>query len=84
MRIQVRVDTQNHFVLFHAYIRRSGRIANPIAGPGAHGAGQSPYQVTDAEPGNAGGTPEPDRQVNPKAVRPVPARVRSGRRSGPS
>src|SRR5260370_27876796 len=29
MRIQMRVNAQNHFVLFHACIRCSGRIANP-------------------------------------------------------
>ena len=29
MRIQMRVNPENHFVLFHACIRCSGRIANP-------------------------------------------------------
>ncbi len=50
-------------------------------GVDTHGAEQSSYQVTDGEPGNARGTPESDRQVNAKAASPIPARVRSIRRS---
>jgi hypothetical protein len=58
-----------------------GASPSPIAGQDTHGTEQSSYQVTDAEPGNARGTPEPERQVNARAARPIPARVRSDRRS---
>ena len=58
-----------------------GASPTPLAGQDAHGAVQSSYQLTDGEPGNARGTPEPYRQVNARAARPIPARVKSVRRS---
>lgn len=53
----------------------------PLAGQDAHGAVQRAYQVTDSESGHARGTPEPYRQVDSRATRPIPARGRSVRRS---